>query len=166
MTPLRSWPLAFLFLAVACTVESPPLETDCTTCSPSTENDFSFLTLHRSWGPDVDKAPWRFTVDELTCTLTPASTNADPAAVVATCSVTGQPDDATVPLFVNAHTTGGGFGRVFRVDTLGRTSSHIRVEREGVLIDELDHTPTFTTVGECGSLRYDLGGVRELPQMP
>ena len=55
------------------------------------------------------------------------------------------------------------FGRNFRVDTMGRATSHVRVERDGVLVDELDHSPAFTGSQTCGSFQYDLGGERELP---
>ena len=77
-----------------------------------------------------------------------------------------QPDDKTVPLFVNAANGYDGFGRIFRVDTMGRAVSHVRIERDGVLVDEFDHVPTFTGSQTCGSFKYDLGGERELPAPP
>ena len=46
---------------------------------------------------------------------------------------------------------------------MGRATSHVRVERDGVLVDELDHSPAFTGSQTCGSFQYDLGGERELP---
>ena len=168
MTVRRFGSLLLLFLAVACTVKSPPLVNDCSgwACRYQFgDPSFSFITLRRSWGPDADPATWRVSVDELTCTLTHGASTGTPSAV-ATCATDDQPDAPRVPLFVSAATTPEGFGRLLRIDTMGRAVSHVRVERDGVLVDAFDHRPTFTTTPECETFVYDMGGERELPPVP
>ena len=158
----RLGPLVLLCLVVACAVESPPITVECASCYDSTNDNFSFITFRRAWGNDVDEATWRFSVDELVCSLTHETTQTESSALLVTCFVQDQPDDKSVPLFVNVANGYDGFGPIFRVDTMGRATSHVRVERDGVLADELDRSPTFTGSQTCGSFQYDLGGEREL----
>lgn len=129
-------------------------------CRRPEDHSSSFLTLRRTSPPDDDRATYAFTVDELTCTLSPP--DATGQIPPPTCAVTGEPDDGTVPLFVTAEATANGFGRLFRIDTMGRAASHIRVERDGVVVDEFDHAPTFATAS-CAQFKFDAGGERSLP---
>lgn len=156
------WFGAFSLLLLGCLpVEEPERET-CPDggCSDPGAYSASFLTLRRTSPPDDDPATYAFTVDELVCTLSPP--DATGQLPPPTCAVTGEPDDGTVPLFVAAEATAKGFGRRFRVDTMGRAGSHIRIERNGVIVDEFDHTPTFATAN-CPQFKYDAGGERDLP---
>jgi hypothetical protein len=166
----RAAAFTLLLLAVACTEESSPaLIADCSPyrCRPADETSFSFVTLRRPWGPEADAATWRFLVDERVCTLSPAvpapAPNGGAAAVTISCALRDQPDDGHVPLFVNAATVRGGLGRLFRVETMARATSHVRIERDGVLVDEFDHVPVFTQASDCDGYRFDFGGERVLP---
>ena len=151
----------FSLLATACTAEEETVER-CPPvgCRDPASTNASFLTLRRTSPPDEDPATYAFYVDELVCTLFPPDAAGNVPAPA--CSLADQPDDGTVPLFVTAEIGAKGFGRRFRVDTMGRVTSHIRIERDGVVIDELDHAPTFAPAS-CAQFKYDGGGERNLP---
>lgn len=161
MSGARALAIAMSIVVAACaTEELPLLRCEPTACLRPDRFSASFLTLRRTSPPDDDPATYAFTVDELVCTLSPP--DAAGQLPPPTCAVTGEPDDGTVPLFVAAETTAKGFGRRFRVDTMGRAKSHIRIERNGVIVDEFDHTPTFATAS-CPQFKFDAGGERDLP---
>lgn len=126
-------------------------------CTNPKEASFSLLTLRRAGGPDFDSASWRFVLDERECTLAPGGI---------ICSDPDQPREGRATLFVAAEITPGGLGRVFRLDTLARPTSHIRVERDGVLVDEFDHAPSFTRSSDCPGFHFDLVSERLLPSVP
>lgn len=164
----RRLAVGLALLGLACAEPDPPiLLEDCTsyTCLNQRETASSFLTLHRGWGPDADASTWRFVLDERQCTLTPvvASSAGESARVTVVCSLRGEADDGTIPLFVGAAMVAGGFGRVFRLETMARALSHVRVEREGVVVAEFDHAPQLTKTPECPLFAADFGSERELP---
>jgi hypothetical protein len=152
----------FALLSVSCFTETDepdpvPVYPACPAlpaCNQGAEPAFSFVTLHRTWGPDRDEASYRFVLDEQTCTLSKSG---------AVCTVGDAPDDGSVPLFVSADVAPTGVGRMFRVDTFGRASAHLRIERDGVLVDEFDHVPTLTSQG-CAAFVFDAEARRDLPE--
>ena len=104
----------------------------------------------RSGGPDRDNASYRFTLDGEVCVVAVAGIACTDA------------DGAPSRVFVAADVTEEGVGRTFRVDTLGRASSHLVIQRNEVTIDEVDHQPTL--VRPCGGFAFDRGQERVLPE--
>lgn len=169
-TPPVRWALALaLALALAagalagsaCRSDEPE---DLSRPCPSTGRcgtPFSLLTLRRPDGPDFDNATWTFTV-----TL-------PGGAVLSTCSLSAtavscsdrKTTDGTAPLNVTADITPAGLGRAFRIDTFGEPRATIRVERNGVLVEELDYAPNLTRTG-CEKFSFDFGGTHDLPAAP
>ena len=161
MTAPRFRAAVLALLTGACGSETVHVET-CPDpgCTDPASTSASFLTLRRTSPPEEDPGTWSFYLDELVCTLSPP--HATGQIPPPTCSIADQPDDGTVPLFVTAEIKATGFGRLFRIDTMGRTTSHIRIERDGIVVDELDHTPTFAPA-ICPQFKYDAGTERDLP---
>jgi hypothetical protein len=161
--------VALAVLLLSCAEEaSPQLIADCSTRACSryrSELRSSFLTLRRPWGAEADAATWRFLLDERECTLTPTTgtTSSQPAGATVTCALRDEADDGTVPLFVGAEMVPGGFGRTFRIDTMARAVSHVRIERDAVLVDQFDHAPTPASGPSCESFGLDTHRERELP---
>ena len=161
-TPVVQWALAFaLIVGVACRSDDPEdLRNPCSAqgrCGTA----FSLLTLRRSDGPAFDNATWTFTVS-------PTG-----GAVLSTCSLSAtavscsdrRVTDGTAPLNVTADITPAGLGRAFRIDTFGEPKATIRVERDGVLVEEFDYSPNLTRTG-CETFSFDFGGTHDLPAWP
>jgi hypothetical protein len=147
----RSALLVLAAAMLACDEQPPPPCSSTFTCTAALERAPAFLWVTRSGGAARDLATWRFERDEEVCEI---------SSVGITCFRRGEPDDGTVPLFVAADVTEAGVDRRFRLDLTGRETTHLRVLRDGKLVDKVDFRPTFQADAFCPDFRSDFESER------